>query len=253
LGSTYSWEDGRGLAGLQVTVASGWDQVDWECGASYTDWSCHEAPMAPTAAGPTSAEVASHDGVRQVAVQHADGQVVVVTADPTYDDSSRPANGVGSQEADLVAAAADDRLTLPGRPPVAPPDLDLEAFAAAGQAALVVAKLGELFEQTSIDRSPEVSGRWTDDELDRGSLTWSAAPVYSGAGWECERQYRSCTEVVVEGRTIHVGLVRPKAGGGVVVAYDGPAYAVRVVASDRKFPKKRAYAFVTDDAWQPVR
>ena len=60
-------------------------------------------------------EVATHDGVRQVAVEHADGQVVVVTADPTYDPRSRSAADVTSTEADLVAAASDDRLILPGR------------------------------------------------------------------------------------------------------------------------------------------
>ena len=43
LGSTYRWEDGRSLSGLQVTVASGWDQVDWVCGASCADWDCHRA------------------------------------------------------------------------------------------------------------------------------------------------------------------------------------------------------------------
>ncbi len=34
LGSTYRWEDGRSRSGLQLTVASGWDQVEWLCGAS---------------------------------------------------------------------------------------------------------------------------------------------------------------------------------------------------------------------------
>ena len=41
LGSTYRWEDGRSRSGLQIRVASGWDQVDWLCGASYADWDCH--------------------------------------------------------------------------------------------------------------------------------------------------------------------------------------------------------------------
>ena len=43
LGSTYRWEDGARESGLQIRVASGWDQVDWLCGASYADWDCHVA------------------------------------------------------------------------------------------------------------------------------------------------------------------------------------------------------------------
>ena len=43
LGSTYRWEDGRLGSGLQIRVASGWDQVDRPCGASYADWACHFA------------------------------------------------------------------------------------------------------------------------------------------------------------------------------------------------------------------
>jgi len=61
--------------------------------------------------------------------------------------------------------------------------------------------------------------------------------------------------VVVDdaGTTVHVAAVRARAGGGWVVEYDGPSYAVRVYASDRAYPKKRTYAFVSQAAWQPVR
>jgi hypothetical protein len=37
-----------------------------------------------------------------------------------------------------------------------------------------------------------------------------------------------------------------------VVQYDGDAYGVRVYSSDRTFPRKRAYAFVTQQEWQPA-
>ena len=68
LGSTYRWEDGRSRSGLQLTVASGWDQVEWLCGASLADWDCHPATAnTVTWADTASAEVATHDGVRQVA------------------------------------------------------------------------------------------------------------------------------------------------------------------------------------------
>ena len=94
LGSTYRWEDGRSRSGLQIRVASGWDQVTWLCGASYADWNCH-LPTTKTASPPGAApaEVATHDGVTQVAVEHAGGQVVVVTADPTYDLRARAQRG----------------------------------------------------------------------------------------------------------------------------------------------------------------
>jgi hypothetical protein len=192
----------------------------------------------PDAAG--SAEVANHDGVRKVAVEHADGQVVVLTS-------------AHASELELVAAAADPRLSLPGDAPVSPPRLAAETFASAGVAALVVGD--ESFAQTSIDRTPEVRGSWSVAGAARGTLSWSARPVYSGAGWQCSKTYRSCTDLVVDelGRTVHVAQLKKKLGGGWVIEYDGPSYAVRVTTSDPKFPKKRAYAFVTHESWQPVR
>jgi len=237
LGATYRWLDGRSSDALGVTVSSGWDQVAWECGATNTEWRCHDA-----GAG-TTAEVATHDDVRQVAVEHADGQVVVVTADLS----------IAVSEDDLVAAATDDRLILPGEAPVSPPVIDADAFAAAGLAALV--HPGESFEQTSVDRSPRVRGSWGVDGTEGGTLSWVMAPVYSGAGWECATSFRSCADVVVDdaGTTVHVAAVKARAGGGWVVEYDGPSYAVRVYASDRSYPRKRAFAFVTQESWQPVR
>ena len=122
LGSTYRWEDGRSRSGLQIRVASGWDQVTWLCGASYADWDCHlSTTRTVTPLGAAPAEVATHDGVTQVAVEHASGQVVVVTTDPSHDPQARSAADVTSTEAELVAAASDDRLILPGVAPVAPP------------------------------------------------------------------------------------------------------------------------------------
>ena len=237
LGSTFRWAAGKSFAGLGVTVASGWDQVEWQCGASDSDWQCRVPDNAE------AAEVATHDGARQVAVERPDGQVVVVTADQSVDRT----------DDDLVAAASDERLILPGDAPVAPPVIDQKAFADAGLAALVVTD--ESFDQASIDRSPQVRGTWSVDGVARGVLSWSARPVYAGQGWECLRSYRTCADVIIEGSgtTVHLAAVKAKAGGGWVIEYDGPSYAVRVYSSDRKLPKKRAYDFVTDPAWQPVR
>jgi hypothetical protein len=253
LGATYRWERSGALSGLEIAVASGWDQVDWDCGATYSDWSCHVVD-----AGGGSAEVAIHDGLRQVAVEHADGQVVVVTADPTYDGSQRLATtdgfgGSGPSEATLVAAASDARLVLPGRAPQAPPTIASDAFASAGRAALL--SRGETFTQTSLDRSPAVRGTWTGGAGAGGKLGWSARPVYSGGAFTCLVTYLRCATVPVgdAGTTVHVALLRTKAGGGWLVQYDGPSYAVRIWSSDRTLPRKPAYAFVTRSDWQPAR
>ncbi len=243
LGSTYRWEDGGSRSGVQLAVASGWDQVDWDCGASYSDWVCH--------AGPDSvSEFAEHDGVLQLAVEHAGGQVVVLTVDPTYGVDRLGSRDLDSREDDLVAAAADERLILPGVAPVAPPTIDVDAFAAAGVAALV--KPGETFDQSGIDRSPWVRGEWVGTEAG-GTLAWTVMPIYSRGTFTCLTTYRSCSQVTVDatGTTVHVARLKKKAGGGWLVQYDGDAYGVRVYSSDRKFPKKRAYEFITQPAWQP--
>ena len=52
---------------------------------------------------------------------------------------------------------------------------------------------------------------------------------------------------------VQLALLRKNAGGGWIVQYDGPSYAVRVYSSDRTVPKKAAYAFVTRGDWQPTR
>jgi hypothetical protein len=256
LGSTYRWEDGRTQSGLQVAVVSGWDQAGWLCGASFAGWDCHLADSlgSSTPSGAAPPEVAVHDGVRQVAVEHASGQVVVLTADPTYAARARGAADVARTEAELVAAASDDRLILPGlAPPVSPRRIDLGAFVSAGVAALV--KPGETFEQDDVSRAPWVRGGWSVGAVKRGTLTWTAEPIYSGGGFTCLTSYRSCSEVTIDevGTTVHLALLKKRAGGGWLVQYDGGAYGVRVYSSDRTFPKKRAYAFVTQPAWQPGR
>jgi hypothetical protein len=248
IGSTYRWQASRSQAGrpqagqtpsgLEVTVASGWDQVDWGCGATYSDWDCHLVEP-----GTRPAEVAVHDRIREVAVEHHDGQVVVVSA-----------HGAGGTEAALVAAASDDRLILPSEAAQAPPTIDSATFASGGESALVTG--GRTFDRTSLDRSPAVRGTWSADDGSGGTLAWSATPAYSGEAFTCLATYLSCTTVPADGdttTTVHLALLRTKAGGGWLVQYDGPAYSVRVFSSVRTLPRKPAYAFVTQEAWQPVR
>jgi hypothetical protein len=125
-------------------------------------------------------------------------------------------------------------------------------FAAAGVTALV--KPGETFHQNGIDRAPWVRGEWSRG-TEHGALSWTVQPIYSGGSFTCVTSYRSCSEVSVDssGTTVHLALLTPRAGGGWLVQYDGGAYGVRVYSSNRTFPKKRAYAFVTLPAWQPGR
>lgn len=245
LGSTYAWD----AAPLQVRVASGWDQVEWSCGSLPSAWSCTPGGLA----GSGRSEVAVHDGIRQVAVEHADGQVVVLTATP----SSARTTGIDVDVDDLLAAAADARLRLPGDAPVAPPTLDASDFEDAGESVLVDDARGEQWLRTRADRAPRVSGQRSVDGTSRGTLAWWASPVYSGAGWTCLASYRTCTDVRVGSgagaEVVHVARVRSRAGGGWVVAHEGASYVVSVYSADRTLDRSRAYAFVTDPEWQPAR
>jgi hypothetical protein len=100
-----------------------------------------------------------------------------------------------------------------------------------------------------------VRGDWSVGKVERGTLTWSVAPAYSRGPFTCLTSFRSCSEVTIDdlGTTVHLAFLKKRAGGGWLVQYDGGAYGVRVYSSDRTFPKKRAYAFVTQPAWQPAR
>ena len=120
-------------------------------------------------------EVASHDGVtagrgraRRRPGRGGHGR-------PEGRPAGSGAADVTSTEADLVAAASDDRLILPGAAPVAPPRIDVDTFAAEGVAALV--KPGEAFEQTGISRTP-----WVRGSLDRRRRRARHAGLDGGAG-----------------------------------------------------------------------
>jgi hypothetical protein len=100
-----------------------------------------------------------------------------------------------------------------------------------------------------------VHGDWSVGKVERGTLTWTARPVYSRGPFTCLTTFRSCSKITIDdlGTTVHLAFLKKRAGGGWLVQYDGGAYGVRVYSSDRTFPKKRAYAFVTQPAWQPGR
>ncbi|MBB6627103.1 hypothetical protein H5V45_07195 [Nocardioides sp. KIGAM211] len=262
LGSKYGWRnDGEsGLGMLQVSVNAGWSGTYWLCGSSGAEaegWRCHDAE-APGSA--RSAEVAVHDDVVEVAVEHEDGQVVVLTASSLFGNNSTVGvSGLDVTEQALVGAAADERLSLPGGAPDVPPLLDSAVFEEVGRATLLASgeSLGDL--QTSGRSEAWVAGHWLVDGRDRGELSWDATPLMgpvADPGGCFRAQFDRCEHPVVDGKEVLVGHVRAKWGGGFQAIYDGPSYEVRVVFAPAydgaDFPVDRALALVTDDRWQPL-
>lgn len=258
LGTKLAWtnagESGMGM--VQVNVSAGWSGLHWACGVQFSgqeNWDCRDVP-APRG---LTAEVAEHDGVTEVAVEHEDGTVVVLTVDALFGNNSTvPVSGIDLGEDLLARAAADPRLDLPGYDAGVPPLLDQQRFASAGRQLLVAA--GERLEvsYTGLDSEPFVEGEWRDGTA-RGTLSWYAATTGAGGDdYVCSQgQYRRCQVHTVDGVEVFVGQTRPRWGGGWQSVYAGPSYRVTVsFAPDAgDFPLERALAFVTDPRWQPTR
>jgi hypothetical protein len=262
LGSKYGWRnDGEaGLGMLQISVNADWDELYWLCGtpaAKGAGWSCHDAE----GPGGLPAQVAEHDGVLEVAVQHADGVVVVLTTDSLFGNNSTiPVSGIDLSERDLLRAAADDRITLPGGVPSTPPPLHRRDFEKLGRGYLL--SHGEAL--AGVDgtggSSPWVQGRWLVDGQGRGDLEWDATPRLNDQPTEpgCPAaRFAHCTLRTVDGEQVLVGDVLARWGGGWEVVHNGPAYTVRVVftpANDQAgpLPVDRAVAFVLAEQLQPA-
>ena len=261
LGSKYGWQNAgeQGLGMLQVSVNADWSTLYWECGAAGAGWSCHDAD----APGGGKARVAEHDGVLDVAVEHADGTVVVLTADSLFGNNSTvPVSGMGLSEGDLVRAAADDRLALPGGAPDIPPPLAARRLESVGRATLLAAgeDLSGVEAYGGTDAS--VRGRWFVGGQDRGRLGWEAIARVGEAGNRPEclaSRFTRCVLRTVDGQQLFVGYVRPDQGGGWQVSRSGPAYTVLVTFNPSdpaaggapQLPIGRAFALVTDDRLQP--
>ncbi|WP_134741339.1 hypothetical protein [Nocardioides sp. 503] len=253
-GTKLAWtNDGEsGMGMVQVTVSAGWGGLDnWRCGAG---WSCREIP----AGRGLTAEVAEHDGVTEVAVEHEDGIVVVIAVDALFGNNSTvPVSGIDLGEDLLARTAADPRLDLPSYEGGVPPSLDQRTFDRVGRQVLVGE--GEEVETTYTgnDAQPWVEAEWTDGTA-RGTLTWDATQTgqLEGEPYACLRvQFLRCEVHQVDEVEVFVGYVRPKWGGGWQATYAGPSYAVRVVVEPTAgdFLLERAFAFVTDPRWQPER
>ncbi|WKN48091.1 hypothetical protein [Nocardioides sp. Arc9.136] len=259
LGSRFGWrvpgEDGLGM--LVVSVSTGWGDAFYPCrGPSRDGWTCRAAEVP----GADEARVGERDGVTSVALRQADGEVVVVTADPLFGNNSTvpvPTFDVGAD--DLLAAAADPRLSLPGQAVgAASAPIDAESFADVGREVLVGA--GEELAMAVVGAGtglPSVRGTLMSGQDYRGDLSWDAHPV--AADTPADRcpadRYTACRLVPYGDTEVLVGRLRAQWGGGWDVVRTGPEYEVRVTwnpVDDTVLPRDRAFAFVTDERWQPV-
>lgn len=258
LGTKLAWtNDGEtGMGMVQVSVNAGWGGLaSWSCGVQFSgleNWACRDVP-APRG---LTATVAEHDGVTEVAVEHEDGIVVVLTVDALFGNNSTvPVSGIDLGEDLLVRTAADSRLDLPGYEGGVPPSLDQQTFARMGRQFLGAD--GEQLDTTysGSDAEPFVEAQWSDGTA-RGTLSWYATMAGYSGGYACsQQQYRRCQVFTIGDREVFVGHARAAGGGGWQAVYAGPSYDVRVsfVPDAGDFPLERAFAFVTDPRWQPTR
>lgn len=251
---TNAGETGMGM--VQVSVNAGWSGLLWACGVEFSgleSWDCRDVPAPRGLTG----TIAEHDGITEVAVEHEDGLVVVLTVDTLFGNNSTvPVSGIDLGDDLLVRAAADPRLDLPGYENGVPPSLDQQSFARGGRQ--VLSGDGERLDTTGTgrDAEPWVDAEW-DDGTARGTLSWYAVMAGGeGERYPCSRtQYRRCQIHTVDGAEVFVGRARPAWGGGWQAVYAGPSYVVTVsfVPEAGDFPLERALAFVTDPRWQPTR
>jgi hypothetical protein len=256
LGSRFGWrnpgEEGLGFIG--ITVNGGWQATGWECGMAQVDITCRDI----TAPGGLEGQVAERDGVTDVAVEHADGTVVILSANTLYGNNSTiPVSSIDLTVEDLAAAAADDRLKLPGFTGDVPELLSQREFTAAGEESLVAP--GETLTKGYAGNDVQVfqQATWSDG-TNSGDLFWDAVQLENPTGdYGClDVHYTRCVTRNVDGLDVLVGYVRTKWGGGVQVIYNGPSYGIRVVFepdfNGAEYPIARAAEFVVDDRWQPA-
>lgn len=256
IGAKFGWTNPgeAGLGVIAISVNDGWQATGWSCGMPQIDITCHDI----TAPGGFDGEVAEYDGGMDVAVEHADGTVVILSVETLFGNNSTvPVSEIDLSVEDLAAAAADDRLKLPDYAGDAPELLSQQLLTAVGIDRLVGE--GESYAKgyAGNDIQPFQQGQWSDG-ASSGELFWDAIALSGQAdGYGClEVHFTRCVERDVDGETVMVGYVRNRWGGGVQVIYDGPAYEIRVVFEpDRagdEFPIDRAAEFVVDDRWQPA-
>lgn len=209
LGTKLGWSipGQRGLGLVQISVSSAAEKGDWGCGDDPA-WVCHDA----TAPGGLRAQGAVHDGVRAVRVARADGEVVILAVDNLFGNNSTvPVSGVDVDEADLLAAAADPRLTLPDKivehqmPEFVEPPAEAVLRAAIQEHLVGPGETVELisFEDTYVDAV------LTRDGVRQGRIIVSIGADAWPDGPTCLRtEYAGCVERTVGERKVFVGRFR---------------------------------------------
>ena len=179
LGSKYGWHnDGEaGLGMLQISVNADWDELYWLCGtpAARTEvWSCHDA-QAP---GGLPAQVARHDGVREVAV-------AARRRDRRGADHGQPLrqqlDGRGLGDRRLRGRPAAGRRRRPHHPARRGAEHAPAAGRGATSSSSVVATCWPTARSSPAwtapaGPTPGSHGRWVVEGQGRGDLEWDATP-----------------------------------------------------------------------------
>jgi hypothetical protein len=249
-GTKLSWtnpgEDGLGM--LQIYVSQGWDlQFNWTCAGGCRDVTPPD--------GAVSAQVHERGGVLEVGVEHADGNVVVLSADPLFGNNSTvPVSSIDLTEDQLLQAAADPRLALPGVLAPQPPALTAEQLEAAADVLT-----GGRLDVRSVWSTTGFDASWVVDGQVRGRISLSAdrAGVVDVADATCPNVLLiACHPEEVDGQGVLVGEYRPKWGGGPAVSFTGPSYEISYrfrPDGDATGPAlDEVIALVTDPALQPT-
>jgi hypothetical protein len=227
LGTKLAWtvpgEDGMGM--VQIAVHSARELAYWEC--AEPGWSCSDAH----APGDLTAELAEHDGIREVLVEHADDHYVQLTVDTLFGNNSLvPVSGIDLTTPDLLAAAADPRLAFPADVEIVEPSFDVP-LGVAQMRALATSLVGsEVTLEVLGNESGSLQAAVSRDGVRQGTLVVRSWPSI-GSEAVCQSDvYRACTLRTYDGRTVFLGEFKPRANAGLegwTVAFEGTAREIR--------------------------
>ena len=253
LGSRFGWanagEEGLGMLAIGVarSRAAAWESP---CSTGQYELTCRDAR------GPDGerARVGTSDSVTTVELEQADGDVVTLTLDLLFGNNSLvPISGADVTPAQLLEAAADERLDLPEPPPVSSvdPGAFQQALAdlAGGERELIGFPAGgqSLYEGGVFEGQRQVAVVEAD-----------AFPTSAGYGLpaSCDRrQFLRCEQRVVDGAEVFLAWVDEKYFPGVQVVHAGPVNVVRVQwlrsgEGGADADVDRLVELVTDPRWQ---
>jgi hypothetical protein len=257
LGSKFGWANAgeEGLGMLQVGVSAGPRGLSsWSaCQTGQYDLTCRDA----TGPHGERAKIGQSGSVTVVELEQTDGEVVALTLDLLFGNNSLvPISGADITTAQLLEAAADDRLDLPAPPPEA--ELDGDAFQ---EAARDVSRQGG---QWQVDAwilpadGARFEGWVHEGNRQVAIVNADALPTSAGYGLPrgCdEKQFRTCERRVVDGQVVFIGRDDQEYFPGTQVIFAGPENVVRIQwqrSGDGGADPDLAglIGFVTDPRWQ---